>query len=257
MIQSQKKYILALLALILLAGPFLLSHSISKRSTNVIVPTIVAPIAPTTTPPEIVHGDISKKQVIFTFDGGSGVQSADAILKTLKKHGVRGTFFLTGKFVENNPALVQKIFTEGNEIFNHTYDHPYLSKISADQITGELDAMNQALLVVLGTIPGHELSSYSTKPYFRAPYGDRNRSVLATAARTGYQSIYWTVDADDWEESTGMTSVQVEDKILSNLSPGTIYLMHIGDTITGSILDDVFTKIEAQGYRIVSLTQGL
>jgi len=33
--------------------------------------------------------------------------------------------------------------------------------------------------------------------------------------------------------------------------------MHIGDTITGSILDDVFTNIEARGYRIVSLTEGI
>src|SRR5258708_18900802 len=80
--------------------------------------------------PEIAHGDNSKKQVIFTFDGGSTVQSADAILATLAKHHVRGTFFLTGKMIETYPGLVKRIASGDNEIFNHTYDHPRLTTLS-------------------------------------------------------------------------------------------------------------------------------
>ena len=33
--------------------------------------------------------------------------------------------------------------------------------------------------------------------------------------------------------------------------------MHIGDNITGEILDEVFTYIENKGYKIVSLTEGI
>jgi len=60
-----------------------------------------------------------------------------------------------------------------------------------------------------------------------------------------------------WKESEGYTAQESKDRILSNLTPGSIYLMHIGDTITGAILDDVFTEIEAQGYRIVSISEAL
>jgi len=34
---------------------------------------------------EITHGDTSKKEVIFTFDGGGTIESGDAILNVLKK----------------------------------------------------------------------------------------------------------------------------------------------------------------------------
>ena len=44
---------------------------------------------------------------------------------------------------------------------------------------------------------------------------------------------------------------------MDNLKPGTIYLMHIGDNITGQILDGVFQEIKSQGYSIVSLSQGV
>src|SRR5437879_5814742 len=46
---------------------------------------IPKPIAAVSTK-EIVRGDIGKKDVIFTFDGGSTAQSSDAILKALAKH---------------------------------------------------------------------------------------------------------------------------------------------------------------------------
>ncbi len=197
---------------------------------------------------EIVRGDTTKKQVIFTFDGGDGVQSADQILDVLAKHHVKGTFFLTGKFIEANPVLVRKMASLGNEIFNHTYDHPHLPLLSDEQIMQEL-GQNEAVL--------EETASTSPHPYFRAPYGDRDQRVLNAAFRAGYESIYWTIDARDWEEPTGETPAQVHDNIMSNLAPGNIYLMHIGDTITGSILDGIFTEIEHHGYKIVSLTQGL
>jgi hypothetical protein len=33
--------------------------------------------------------------------------------------------------------------------------------------------------------------------------------------------------------------------------------MHVGDDITGDILDEVFTNIENQGYKIIGLNEGL
>ncbi len=206
---------------------------------------------PTPTPvssKEISRGDTSKKQVIFTFDGGSGAQSAEAILGTLNKHHVQGTFFLTGKWAEANPSLVKKIAQNGNEIFNHTYDHKDLTTLTDTQIADEL---SHAERIISG------LTGVTTKPYFRPPYGARNQHVREFVALEGYQSIFWTVDALDWKESSGETASQVKTRILSNVQPGTIFLMHIGDTITGSILDDVFTQIESRGYSVVSLTKGI
>jgi len=223
---------------------------------------------------EIVHGDTSKRQVIFTFDGGSGVQSGTEILEVLAKHRVKGTFFLTGKFIDENIDFVRSIAGSGGEIFNHTYDHPYLTTLTDAEIVAELNKMNDVLISTLAsttsstttfksldnsntTSVDDSTKITSAKPFFRAPYGDRDERVREVAAKNGYQDVYWTVDARDWEESTGETDVGVTDRIIANLKPGNIFLMHIGDRITGRILDRVFTTIENRGYKIVSLTQGL
>jgi peptidoglycan/xylan/chitin deacetylase (PgdA/CDA1 family) len=195
---------------------------------------------------EISHGNIHKNQVTFTFDGGSIDVSGYKILEVLEKHKVRGTFFLTGKFVEANPALVQKMVAGGHEIFNHTYSHLDLTTVSATEIINQFEKMENVLL---------NTAHVSPKPYFRPPYGSRNPFVLNTAATAGYQSVYWTTDALDWKE--GISPNEVKSRILSGLTPGAIYLMHIGDSITGDILDEMITTIEARGYKAVSLTEAL
>ena len=66
----------------------------------------------TETPKEIVWGNTNKKQVIFTFDGGSGNQSIDEILSALNKHNITATFFTTGKWAEQNQDEIKQIDTE-------------------------------------------------------------------------------------------------------------------------------------------------
>ncbi|OIO47724.1 MAG: hypothetical protein AUJ32_02220 [Parcubacteria group bacterium CG1_02_40_82] len=206
---------------------------------------------PTSTSPFVVKGEISrgnpaKKQVIFTFDAGAGTNSAQKILEVAQKHNLKLTFFSTGKFAEKNPELIKQIAAEGHEIFNHTYSHPHLTQITDEQIKEELDKAEQ---IISGLI------QKTTKPYFRPPYGDRNSHVLEIAKENGYQSVFWTLDALDW--MSDKTETQTKERIYLNLKPGAIILMHMGDNITGNILDEVFTYIENQGYKIVSLSQGL
>lgn len=204
------------------------------------------PPTPVTVPAEISRGNTAKKQVIFTFDGGAGIQSAQKILDVLAKHQVKGTFFVTGKWAEQNPDLMKAIANTGHEIFNHTYSHADLTTISDAQIRSEF---SKAENIISG------LTGKTTKPYFRPPYGARNLHVRQIAAQEGYTSVYWTLDALDWQETA--TAEGTKQRILSNVSNGAIYLMHIGDNITGDILDEVFTEIKNRGFGIVSLTQGM
>lgn len=196
--------------------------------------------------PEVIrHVDLNKKQVAFTFDGGEGNQSAETILNILRKHQVRGTFFLTGKWVLRNPELVKRMHNEGHEIYNHTFNHPKLPFLTDQEILKQLVLADSVISSLTGT---------STKPYFRPPYGEYDEHVLTIAASLGYRAVMWTIDAGDWMESDGYTAIEVKDRIMNNLAPGAIILMHIGDTITGSVLDEVLTEIKALGYKIVPLS---
>ncbi len=195
---------------------------------------------------EISRGDQTKKQLIFTFDGGSGDGSTKEILETLAKHKVKGTFFFTGGWMKENPAWVKKIVAEGHEIFNHSYSHPYFTKITDTQIAEELKKMDDLLF---------ELAGVRTQPYYRAPYGDRDARVNDAAFAAGYQHIYWSVDSLDWRE--GETTETIWNRVMPNIHNGAIILMHVGNPVTGHVLDRMFTTLEGQGYKLVSLTQGL
>ena len=240
--------IIAVVLLCIFSGLYIFTKLAPKEIPLPVIPKTIDIPFNGKVPTEITHGDTTKKQIIFTFDGGEGIQSATAILDILKKHHAKASFFLTGKWVLNNKSIVQRMLAEGHEVFNHTYDHPHLTELDDKQITDELITVDNVVVNLTGT---------STRPYFRPPYGDRDAHVLAVAAKAGFRSVYWTVDAHDWMQSTGTTAEQVRERILANISSGTIILMHVGDTITGAILDDVFTTLEGKGYKIVSLTQGL
>jgi peptidoglycan/xylan/chitin deacetylase (PgdA/CDA1 family) len=61
-----------------------------------------------------------------------------------------------------------------------------------------------------------------TRPYFRPPFGARNRRVLDVAAASGFRSIYWSIDSGDWLPRA--TAGAVADKILRYAQPGDIGL---------------------------------
>lgn len=215
----------------------------TNGNTNV----IPAPTEPATGE-EIVRIDTSEKIAVFTFDAGSSDASLTKILAALAEHKLTGTFFIAGSWADKYPEGVKQIAAAGHEIYNHTYSHPHLSQISDAKILEEFSKTETLV---------KNLTGKTTKPYFRAPYGERNSHILEVARQAGYQSVYWTTDALDWEESTSMTAEKVRARVLDNLKPGAIFLMHVGDTITGSILDHLFDTIEQRGYQIYTLSEAV
>ena len=183
--------------------------------------------------------------MILTFDAGAGKQSLDSILETLREYNIKASFFVTGQWVEKFPDGLRSIANAGHAIYNHTYSHPHFATLSDDDIKNELEKTDTLIKSIVG---------FDSKPYFRAPYGERNQRVLAVAASLGYRHAYWTIDAWDWKE--GITAGEVKSRILQNVKPGTIYLMHVGDDISGAILPEIIQSIKKQGYEIVPLNQG-
>lgn len=231
----------------------------SPTLTPTLLPTIKPTSIVTSAKPEISRGNTSKKQIIFTFDAGSGNQSAQKVLNIAAKYNLTLSFFLTGKWAEQNPSLTKAMSLAGHEIYNHTYSHPRLPDISNDKIIEELNKTNTIIKNITGK---------STTPFFRLPYGyhggtEDSKRVLGLAASLGYQSVLWSLDALDWWSTSTPYNGQtvnddfVKNRIFSNEKNGAIILMHIGDDITGNILDDVFAKLIADGYSIVPLSKGL
>lgn len=75
--------------------------------------------------------------VALTFDDGPYPGYTEKLLQVLEQKKVCATFFLIGRHVEKYPELANLILSKGNEIANHTYSHPNLTKLSNMEIISE------------------------------------------------------------------------------------------------------------------------
>ena len=85
------------------------------------------------------------KCIALTFDDGPGPHTS-ALLKTLKKEKVPGTFFLIGRNVGVYPSVVKRMAKDGHEIGNHTWSHADLRRLSASEVTSQLDKTAKAII---------------------------------------------------------------------------------------------------------------
>ncbi|MFJ8533776.1 polysaccharide deacetylase family protein [Streptomyces sp. NPDC093591] len=126
------------------------------------------------------------KCVALTFDDGPAVPETATLLTYLAQYKARATFFTTGQNVAAHPDLVRAAARAGNEIGNHSWNHPDLTKLTPEQIASRLNRTNTAVKAA----PGQEPT------LFRPPYGAINTQVRAA---TRLSPVLWDVDTEDWE----------------------------------------------------------
>ena len=200
-------------------------------------------------PDPIYTGTTVGNQVSLTFDSDGGPSAnANTYLDILKNRGVHATFFVSGQFVLANPAIVQRIVNEGNDIGDHTYDHPDLASPARSDtfVCNELKNADAAIAQDIG---------HSSRPYFRPPYGSFNEQVQYLAGGIGFRTILWSIDPVDWDSNT--TAQDIINRVLNSprLAPGAIILMHVNSLNEPKALDTVVTGLLNKGYHIVPLSQ--
>ncbi len=192
---------------------------------------------------ELKRGSAGENRIALTFDAGASAAPTPALLDVLKKNGLRATFFLTGRWVAQNPRLTRRIAAEGHEIGNHTYSHSDLRTQSDDDIKDQL-ARTEAIV--------QETADVSTKPLFRPPFGGRDARVIEVAAAEGYRCVYWS--ADSWDAfKKGIKSDEIRDRVLDRATDGSIVLMHCGSWPTVEALPDIISELKARGYELVTV----
>lgn len=202
---------------------------------------------------EIIKVSTTEKAVALTFDAGANADGVDKVLSILAASDIKGTFFLTGKFIEKYPDKVKAIVASGGDIGNHTYDHPYLTGLTSERIGEEIRSAELAL---------EEGAAAEFRPLLRSPYGDRNQSTMKSVSDNGYINIRWTVDSLGWKgTSGGQTKDTVRDKVLKASSPGAIIMMHLGSNpddkthLDSQALPEIIAQLKADGYEFMTLSE--
>jgi peptidoglycan/xylan/chitin deacetylase (PgdA/CDA1 family) len=156
-----------------------------------------------------------KKSVVLTFDDGPSPDYTEPILDILKKYNVKATFFVVGSQVQKHCNLLRRIYSEGHEIGNHSYNHPWMAKISSEEQQNEILQTQGMIQSCIGSQPR----------WFRSPYASQNESTLQIAHQAGLNTALWTIDTQDWRKSS--TTQSIIQKAL-NYQTNNIILMHDG-----------------------------
>jgi peptidoglycan/xylan/chitin deacetylase (PgdA/CDA1 family) len=192
--------------------------------------------------------------VALTFDAGSDAGHTSEILDSLARNGITAAFGITGRWAEENPALLQRIAAEGHELINHSYDHSSFTGLStaSPPLTRaerwqQLDRTEAAV---------QRLTGRTTLPYFRPPFGDWDSSVNVDTGLRGYAyNVMWTVDSWGWR---GIPAPEIVARCLELAVPGAIYIFHVGSASQdGPALQSVIDGLRAAGYDIVPLAEML
>lgn len=191
-------------------------------------------------------GDADKKVIYLTFDCGYENGNTPAILKALKKHKAKATFFTVGHFLKENNDLVKQIVKEGHTIGNHTYNHPDVTGMSCEKFKSEIAQVEELY---------KEITGKQMIKYYRPPQGKYNVENLKMAQSLGYKTFFWSLAYVDWNVDAQPTKEEAFDKLLSRIHPGAVVLLHNTSKTNGEILDELLTKWEDMGYTFGKLSE--
>ncbi|WP_256758839.1 polysaccharide deacetylase family protein [Cohnella sp. WQ 127256] len=187
-----------------------------------------------------------RKALALTFDDGPNPIYTRGILDLLKEVSGKATFFMIGEQMENYPDVVRAVDSEGHEIGNHTYSHPYLSRISKDEC--KLELKRTEILI-------HKLTGKRPR-VFRPPYLEYNEDVVAVSESAGYRMIgALNLDAQDWGQPG---AGHIFDKSLECVRNGSILMFHDGYGDRSQTMQAVgwlLQILSTKGYQLVTVSE--
>ena len=193
-------------------------------------------------------------EIALTYDDGPNDRATPELLEVLHRFGVRATFFMIGKFVQQRPDLAREVQAAGHLIGNHTLTHPFLANKPFSLIENELRGCNELLENALG-VPVR---------YFRAPYGARRPAVLRCARELGLTPVQWNVQGNDWEPIGVRGVLRIAEKGLRTArrkGRGANVLLHDGfdeemgadRSVTVQATELLLRNAQEQGRRLVTV----
>ena len=188
-----------------------------------------------------------EKVIYLTFDEGLNNTQAEKNLDTLKKHNIKGTFFVTKGFIEANTDIVKRMVNEGHVVGNHTYNHPNMAQTAEEnpeQFIKELAITEDTFKNLVGT---------EMDKVLRFPEGTFSECAMDYANEMGYKCIFWSFAYKDWNAEWNDKDYAL-DWMKTYSHNGAIYLLHGVNKANADALDEFITYMDSEGYRFDVVT---
>ncbi len=159
------------------------------------------------------------------------------LLEVFSENNIRITFFVIGRWAENNPDLLKNIFKEGHEIGNHGYNHLNYDQLSYEKNKEEILKADKVIVNILGIKP----------KFFAPPAGAYNEYTIKACKDLNYDIIMWSIDTIDWREDS--TKEKIKNRVIEKIHNSAIVLMHPTEE-TVKALPEIINYILDKGYKI-------
>lgn len=216
------------------------------------------PVSPPASKPANPETD---KVAYLTFDDGPSPVTPQ-VLDTLKKFGVKATFFIVGRNVNGHEAILKRTLAEGHAIGGHTYSHDYrIVYKSMEAFFADLEKGNDMIEKAIGfrpTIfryPGGSTNTVSHKYQDPKVYNQSHpvmNAIKAEANKREYTFIDWNVTNGDarsnkYTAQGALANIKQQVKSQKEI----VILMHDASTKgpTAQALPEVITFLKSKGYR--------
>ena len=207
-----------------------IEEKVGERSGEVVSAETAVPAVPAV--------PVTDKLVALTFDDGPDPTWTPQVLEILRSEGVVATFCVVGSIVERHQELTRQIVAQGHILCNHTSNHALLADAPRDKVVSEVNGGADSVKAVTGV----------DAAFYRPPGGQLSPTVIAVVHERGQRVLHWSVDTIDYLKPPATVLV---DRVMRNVGPGAIVLMHDGGgdrSQTVAALRPIIRALHAQGY---------
>jgi len=212
----------------------------------------------------IVRTDPSRKEISLVFTADTYADGAGTVIRTLRKRGIKASFFFTGRFYDMYPELIDALVAEGHYVGTHSDGHLlYMPWENRDSLLVSREEFTEDMLRAYRKMASHGIVR-TAAPYFIPPYEYYNAEVASWARSMGLQVVnftsgtgtnadYTTPDMASYRSSREILDRLFEYESRSSLN-GHILLVHFGTDPARTDkfydrLDYVIRRLEKLGYR--------
>jgi peptidoglycan/xylan/chitin deacetylase (PgdA/CDA1 family) len=182
----------------------------------------------------------TEKKIAITFDDGP-TSFTPQILETLRVHQIPATFFVIGKNVKGNEAVLKQTLSEGHTLGNHTFSHSFFIDFkNTKQFKEELTKTDEAVFNATG----------NRLKLFRPPYGVTTPHLVKAAKALNYKILGWNIRSLD---TTKDTEEVIYKRVIGQIKPGAVILFHDTSEKTNTVLKRTLEFVKEKQFEIVPL----
>lgn len=195
----------------------------------------------------IEHGPRDSRKIALTFDAcptSLPDEYDEKVIEILLREKVPATLFLSGRWVEKNPAHAKFLADQPQfELAAHSYHHPHLREKPDDRVMREMKRTQAIIRKITGGTPR----------YFRPPFGEVDERVAKLAREAGLVTIQYDIASGD--PDPGLSPRKITRAILRDAKGGSIIVLHMNrkGVHTAEFLPDIIDGLRKRGFKLVTV----